>query len=165
MKRKVEMFFSQDVTDEQMSRVKSQIFDYTAVGKMFVYYRSLEDDFEAIRFIHEGNKDTISTFAERDNLHETITSFVEMNAYEEDKERILEVLNPEYYKKALNNKKRESLYYRWLSDDGNFYFFRLEIYKVEPADEVPKTIIIGCEQMDAEFKQEFEKKEFQISLF
>ena len=36
MKRKVEMFFSQDVTDEQMSRVKSQIFDYTAVGKMFV---------------------------------------------------------------------------------------------------------------------------------
>ncbi len=106
MKRKVEMFFSQDVTDEQMSRVKSQIFDYTAVGKMFVYYRSLEDDFEAIRFIHEGNKDTISTFAERDNLHETITSFVEMNAYEEDKERILEVLNPEYYKKALNNKKK-----------------------------------------------------------
>lgn len=166
MNRIGSLFIDKEISTEYLRKAKSQIFDYVALNKRFVYYHSLDLDVQMVRLVNgDKSEATMQALNNSKDLRAAIEAFIDAHAHPEDKKRVKEMLNPDYYLEALKTKKREGIYYRWKMSDGTYSYNRLELYKLEDKSQPPRTVIIGCENMDNEFRQHIENKDFKISLF
>lgn len=76
----------------------------------------------------------------------------------EDREKVLNALHRDSIRKALTNRKKNSIRYREKTSDG-YRYIEINFVKEENVDELPVNVAIGFADIDRQYRKEIEQQE------
>lgn len=135
---------------------------------MFISYHDIEKGVFTYRDLNNpNNKKMMEMLKDNDSIFQWFVEIVNTFVHEEDREAMINMLNPDNHVSLLKDKKSIFLYYRWNCKDEGYKYYKLTLAKIEDADETPKHIIIGAANVDEAVREKLvseKEKDLQLSL-
>ena len=134
---------------------------------MFIFYHDIERGIMTYRELHHSADKKLKELLEnKDNLYEWFKDIVSRYVHANDRDEVLEMLNPKNHAGLLKDTKSKIMYYRWKNEE-EYKYYKLSLFKLEDEDEEPKHVIMGTVCIDEEIRKKFEREkemDFQLSL-
>lgn len=136
--------------DEEI--VKAYFSDY-----MFLIYYKVEENYLEVRYANEKfNAMFNKYYSLTSDYFKAFRLLINENIHPDDQQRIGDILNRESTLAELENQKTLTYYYRHKYATDKFMYIRLSLAKVEEENEKPKTLVIGCTEMDDLLRERLE---------
>lgn len=163
-----DIVYSGEKTDEILSRIDGDMFNYFIRDFIFIFYHDLENNIRTMRLFNDVNKDdTLAQLRSKEDFFEPFYEIINAHVHPEDRQKVIDAVSPDKYVELMQNRKEETVYYRWQYPDGKYVYNKIVVTKMDRVDEAPTRIIIAGYEVDDEVREKMEvekEMDFQISL-
>lgn len=160
--------YSGPESDEVFNEIDRNLITYLLSDYMFISYHDIEKGILTYRDLNNpDNGKSRELLRDKEDLYEWYKDVINRYIHKEDRDKILELANPDNHTSLLKKCKSITHYYRWNTSGNEYQYFKMTLTKLEPVDEEPKHVIMGAACVDEEIREKLRnerEKDRQLSL-
>ncbi|MCR4990179.1 MAG: diguanylate cyclase [Lachnospiraceae bacterium] len=147
-------FFSGNYSPGENLLIRDKLTKSLLEDYIFVFYHDIKKGFKAIKLINDHNKaDNEEALGKYEDATDAFKEVVNLFVHPEDRNGVLDFIDPDYYIPLLRNKKSETIYYRWKYDNRYYLYNRITVKKLDEENEEPTAVLILCTDVDAQIRE------------
>ena len=152
-------FYRGEQNEEIVNSIDKGILRYLTANSILLYYRDFVRDIETMRVRPNGDQQGIlDSRSDKSDVLGTLKKLIHTYVHTEDRNRLLESIEPDSLKRALSDKGSVITYYRRRHAD-EYIYARFGIFKIGEEKEPVERIVIAATDVDEVVRDELKLKD------
>ena len=132
MELKSGIYYAGDFDKEKRQLLRERLTDSLLEDQIFVCYHNIKDDIKIVKLVNDQNEeDTRQALSKCSDPADAFREVIKEYTHPEDRQPLLDIIDPAHYCSYLKDKKSESLYYRWKYDNRYYLYNRITVKKLD----------------------------------